>query len=35
MLCKANLLFVPRAIQNTQIPCDYNVEFLKVEPGGK
>ena len=30
--CKANLLFVPRSIQNTQIPYDHNVEFLKVKP---
>jgi len=23
---------VPRSIQNTQIPCDHNVEFLNVKP---
>jgi hypothetical protein len=24
------MLFVPRSIQNTHIPCDHNVEFLNV-----
>ena len=29
-----NVLFVPRSIQNTQIPYDHNVEVLNVKPCG-
>jgi len=32
MFCKAKFLFVPRSTQNTEIPCDHNVEFLNVKP---
>ena len=28
------MLFVKRSVQVTQIPCDYNVEFLNVKPCG-
>jgi len=28
-------MFVPTALQNTQIPCDGNAEFLNVKPSDK
>ena len=28
------MLFVPRSVQHTKIPCDYNVELLNIKPCG-
>jgi len=28
-------MFVPRSIQDKQIPCNHNVEFFNINPDGR